>query len=239
MATYTDGLINIETVVTRYLLKYKKSTEDTFIYLEHACNCIRDFNLYDGNLVVSEKLTIDNSKKWVDLPDDYVSFIDLVSPMRGQWWSFTQKDTIVNTTTTVGGVEGRDSDQQEGVKIDQPRVTSYGARGGWNKFKYTLDLTARRIYFDDVITDYVVLMYVASGVKTTGITMIPEFITPLIDGYLLVKETYWLPELVRERPMREQAYWSERMKIRAFINSMTANQWLDLFYSSFTQSIKR
>jgi hypothetical protein len=239
MATYTNALISIEEVVTRYLLKYRKGTEDFMIYLEHACNAVRDFNLYDGNLVVTFKTTLDATKKWIDLPDDFVSFIDLVTPTKGQWWSFTRNDRIVNTTTTTGGVEGRDSDQGEGVIIDQARVTGYGAKGGWNKFRYTLDLGARRIYIDDAITEDIVLMYVASGVKTTGTTTIPEFITPMIDGYLLVKETFWLPELVRERPMREQSYWSEKMKIRSLINSMSVEEWKDLFYGSFTQAIKR
>jgi hypothetical protein len=239
MADYTNALIDIETVVTRYLLKYKKPSEDYMIYLEHCCNCVRDFNLYDGNLVVTYKTNLDATKKWIDLPIDFISFIDLVTPNRGQWWSFTRRDTIVNTTTTTGAVEGRDSTQGEGVVIDQARVTGYGAKGGWNKFKYTLDLGARRIYIDDAITEDIVLMYVSSGIKTTGSTTIPEFITPMIDAYLLAKETYWLPELVRERPMRDQTYWSERMKIRNLINSMSANEWLDLFYSSFTQSVKR
>jgi hypothetical protein len=240
MATYSNALLDIEEIVTRFLLKYKKPLDDTLLYVEHACNAVRDFNLYDGNLVVSYKTTLDATKKWIELPDDFLTFVDLVTPNEGAWWSFTRRDQIVTTTTTTAGVEGRNSAQGEGVMIDQPRVTGYGAKGGWNKFRYTIDLAARRIYIDgDDITEYIVLLYVSSGIKTSGATTVPDFLTPMIDAYLLVKETYWLTELTRERPMREQSFWNERMRVRNLVNSMSLAEWSDLFYSSFTQSVKR
>jgi hypothetical protein len=239
MATYTEALIPVEEIVTRYLLKFKRSSEDYILYLEHLCNAIRDFNLYDGQFVVTQKVTLDATKKWIDLPRDFVSFIDLVTPMRGQWWSFTEKDRIVNTTTFTGLVEGRDEAQGEGKIIDQSRVTGYGAKGGWNKFKYTLDMNARRIYCDDAITDYIVLMYVSSGIKATEETMIPEMLTPMLDAYLLWKESYWMKELVRERDSLERDFQKERSKIRHLINSMSINQWQDILYSTATQSPQR
>jgi hypothetical protein len=82
-------------------------------------------------------------------------------------------------------------------------------------------------------------MYVSSGINANGETKIPVFIVPMIDAYLLEKETYWIPELARERQMRFDQYWKEKMKVRSLINAMTKNQWLDLFYSSFTQVPQR
>jgi hypothetical protein len=175
------------------------------------------------------------------MPDDMQQFVDLVTPIHGGWWSFTEKNQIVTTTTFTGLTEGRDSTQGEGVTIDQPRVTSYGAKGGWNKFRYTIDWAARRIYVDQTYdaTDYIVLIYVSSGIKADDTTLVPEFLTPLVDAYLLLKETYWIPGLERERPMRDSDYWREKMRIRNLINSMTFDQWRDIILSTSTQAPQR
>jgi len=237
----TNALISLEEVVTTYLFAYKKPTEDYSLYVQHACKCFQEFNLYDGEILQAQKVTLDTTLKCFYMPDDLLKFIDLVTPIAGGWWSFTQKDNIVNTTTTTGGVETRDSVQGEGVKIDTDRVVSYGAKGGYNKFRCTVDMASRRIYVDNVFqtTDYFVMLYISSGIKTTGKTTVPAFITPMIDAYLLEKETYWIPELARERPMRFDQYWKEKMKVRSLINAMSKDFWLDIFYSGSTQTPQR
>jgi hypothetical protein len=239
MATYSDALIDINEVVTRFCLLYKKPTEDIVTYVEHACMAYQHFNLYDGNLMTYQKFTLSATNKWIDMPDDMQGFLDLVTPYRGSMWSFTRKDRIVMTTTTVALVEGQDSAQGEGQSIDQPRVTGYGAKGGWNKFRYNVDWAARRIYIDDDITEYIVLYYVSSGIKATGATEIPAFIIPLIHTYLLEKETYWIPGLERERGMRKDEYNRTRMEIRELVNSMSLAEWQDIIYASITQSPQR
>jgi hypothetical protein len=235
----TNALLNIERIVTEFLLGYYKTTDDYFIYLNHACRCYQDFNLYDGNVVTYAKFTLDPNLKWLDMPDDMQTFVDLVTPFRGSNWSFTAKDRMVTTTTTTGGVEAQDDDQGEGHNIDQGRVTGYGAKGAWNKFRYKIDWATRRIYIDDDITEYIVLFYVSSGIKATGDTEVPAFIAPMIDAYLLWKETFWKMDLVRERESRKSDYWREKMKIRDLINAMGKEEWLDIIYGSLTQSPQR
>jgi hypothetical protein len=237
----TSAIVSIEQTVTTFLFAYKKSTEDYSLYCQHACRCIQDFNLYDGNIPVTAKVTVNTTLKCIDMPDDMITFVDLMTPIKGGWWSFSQKDQMVNTTTTTAGVEGRDDNQGEGIKILQTKVTGYGATGGWNKFNMKLDWAARRIYVDDVYetTDYFVLIYVSSGIKATEETLIPVFLTPIIDAFLLERETYWIPELARERQMRFDAFWKEKLRVRSLINSMSESEWADLFYGSFTQTVKR
>jgi hypothetical protein len=241
MSTDTAALISIEKVVTDFLFGYKKSADDYPLYVRHACACFMDFNLYDGEILTTAKCTLNTTLKCIEMPDDLIKFIDLVTPIKGGWWSFTQKDTIVNTTTMVGGVETRDETQGEGAKQEVGRVLGYGAKGGYNKFSCTVDMAARRIYVDNVfdVDDYMVLMYVSSGIRATGETTVPAFIVPMIDAYLLEKETYWIPELVRERAMRHEQYWQEKMKVRNLINAMSKDQWLDIFYSGTTQVPQR
>lgn len=241
MADFANALASIEQIVTTYLFAYKKPTEDYALYVQHACQAVQDFNLYDGNLVVTQKVTINATLQCIEMPVDMLVFVDLATPTNGAWWSFTERNQIVNTTTFTGAVEGRDPNQGEGETIDQPRVTGYGAKGGWNKFKYTIDWAARRIYVDDVYSanDYIVLMYVSSGIKATGETLVPMFLVPVIEAYLLERETFWIPDLTRERPIRHEEYWRKRMDVRNLVNSMSYNQWRDIILSSMTQSPQR
>ena len=234
----TPALLDIETVVTRYLLKYKKTTEDFAIYLEHACNATRDFQLFHSADVVTEKVTI-NANKWIEMPTDMLSFIDLATPIEGKWWSFTRQDDIVNTTTFTGLIEGRDSDFGEGVDIKHAMSDTYGAKGGVNAYNYMIDWDARRIYVDGISSETIVLKYVSSGVTVGGTTYVPDFMTPVIDTYLLWKESYWIVGLARERQLRERDYTNEVLKARNLINSLSYNELRDILLGSATQTVVR
>lgn len=237
---HTDALLDIETVVTRFLLKYRKSTEDYVLYLEHACNCVRDFSLYHSNEVTPLKMTV-TANKFLEMPDDMIGFVDLVFPIEGKWWSFTKVDDIVNTTTFTGTPpsEGRDSTFEEGVDIKHALSDTYGAKGGVNTYNYTIDWRARRIFLDGIDSGTVVLFYNTSGVTVSGTTYVSDLITPVLDSYMLWKESYWLPGLARERQIREKDYTNEVAKVRYFVNSLTFNQFRDLILGNATQSPQR
>jgi hypothetical protein len=239
--TSTAALVSIESVVTRWLFKYKKSADDYALYLEHCAQCYQDFNLYDGEIFTTAKVTINQTLKCIDMPADLLKFIDLVTPIKGGWWSFTQKDNIVTTTTMVGAVETRDPLQGEGAVIDVDRVVSYGAKGAYNKFRCTVDMVTRRIYMDNTYTanDYMVLLYVSSGINATGETTVPSFLIPVFDTYLLWKETIIDLNLAKLHDQRFDQYWKEKMKVRNLINAMSKDSWLDIFYSGFTQTPQR
>jgi hypothetical protein len=234
----TNALIDIETVVSRYLFKYKLPTDDAFIYTEHACDAYRNFRLYDSDQVVTAKVTI-NANKWIDMPSDMQTFVDLCTPIGGEWWSFTEKRYIVNTTTFTGLVEGRDEDVGEGADIVLPRTTGYAATGGVNDYNYTLDWSARRIYIDGMESATVVLLYTSSGIEVTGVTQVPDMLIPLFDTYMKWKSSYWLPELVRERGALEKDFTNTRLSLRNLINSMNYNQWRDLILSGVIQAPNR
>lgn len=234
----TNALIPVEQVVSRYLFKYKLSLDDALIYTEHCCNAIRDFNLYDGDLATTAKVTV-TANKWIEMPSDLIGFIDLVIPYGGGWWSFTWKRPIINTTTFTGLTEGRDDTVGEGVDITQPRTLDYGAKGAVNDYYCTLDWQARRIFVNGISDDTVVLIYTTSGIEASGTTQVPEMITPMLDSYMLWKSSYWRPELVRERQSLEKDYLNARYSIRNLINSMSYDGWRDVILGSSTQSPQR
>jgi hypothetical protein len=235
---HTPSMLNIETVVSRFLFKYKRPTEDAFIYTEHACNMYRDFRLYDSNQVVTLKVTF-TTNRWLEIPTDMQTFVDLCVAINGAWWSFTERKEIVNTTTFTGLVEGRDSAVGEGADLDEGRTTGYAASGGVNDYNCTLDWEARRIFIEGIDSGTGVLLYTSSGVETSGITEVPELLTPMFDAYMLWKSSYWLPGLVRERGALERDYTNARLSVRNLLNGMTFNQWRDLLLSTFSQAPKR
>jgi hypothetical protein len=234
----TPALLDLNQVVTRFLLKYKLPLEDAVIFTEHAANCLRDFHLYDSPNVVSAKIAV-SALGIIEMPSDMVGFNGLFMPLNGELWSFTEKDTIVNTTTFTGGVEGQDSDFGEGVAITDPKTDTYGGVGGVNDYYYTIDWKARRIFCEGIVSDTVLLKYTTSGVETAGTTYIPEFITPMLDSYMLWKASYFTESLMRQRPMLEKDYERAEFKIRNLINSMSYAEWRDLFLGITTQAPMR
>jgi hypothetical protein len=231
----TNALLTIEEAVTRYMLKYKKSQEDFIIFTEHVCNLYRDFRLHDSNQVVTSKVDID-ANRIIEMPDDMLSFVDLLYPSNGQWISFTEMSSIVNTTTFTGLVEGRDSDFGEGQNVPRPEESGYGGRGAINAYNYVIDWEARRIFVEGIESDTVALKYISSGVETTGETNIPDILTPMIDSYLLWKESFWVPELRGEREQRKRDFMEERFRVKNLINAMGYEQWRDVFLGLSSQA---
>jgi hypothetical protein len=87
--------------------------------------------------------------------------------------------------------------------------------------------------------DYIVLLYVSSGINANGETKVPSFLIPVFDAYLLWKETIIDLNLAKLHDQRFNQYWKEKMKVRNLINAMSKDQWLDIFYSGFTQTPQR
>jgi hypothetical protein len=175
----------------------------------------------------------------IEMPSDMQTFVDLCIPINGEWWSFTEKQHIVNTTTFIGAVEGLDAIEGEGVGVTDGRTTGYAAAGGINDYNYTIDWEARRIFVDGIVSDTVVLFYTSSGIEVNGTTQVPDLLIPLFDSYLKWKSSYWLPELIRERMALEKDFTNTRLSTRNLINSMSYNQWRDVFLSSFMQAPQR
>lgn len=236
--SHTSALLTIDDVVMRYLLKYKRSTDDAVIYIEHAANCWRDFRYYNSNEYVTCKVTI-NANRWIEFPSDMAGFVGLYMYFDGRLWPFTEQQDIVNTTTFTGLTEGRDTDYEEGVDIKHATSYGYGARGGVNAYNYMIDWAQRRIYVDGIESDTAILKYVSSGITVNGTTYVPDLLTPVIDTYLLYVETFWIKDLVRERESRKRDHKDEVLKARNFINSLTYDQLKDLFLGTFVQGPRR
>lgn len=232
----TDALISINEVVTRFFIKYPDiSTRYALALTEHCINCFRDYSIYDSPNVVTEKIDI-SALGIIEMPDDMIGFNGLFINVQNELWAFTAKDTIVNTTTYTGLVEGQDDHFGEGGAITDPKTDDYGGVGAVNDYYYTIDWKARRIFCEGIVSDTVFLRYTTSGVETSGTTYVPEFITPMLDSYMYWKSTYFVDKLRRERDIAERDFTRAEMKIRNLQSAMTYDQWRDLFLSITTQA---
>jgi hypothetical protein len=234
----TSSLISIEKAVNGFLLRYEKTTDRYMSYLEHACILLQDFMAYDSTQATTEKVSV-NALGIISIPNYFVTIKDVCVAYRGEWWPMTEKIGLVNTTTTTLGVEGQDTTFGEGVAIPDGVLGTYGTKGGVNSYYYTIDWKARRIYVDGMISDTCVLRGTTSGIQMSETTYIPTLLIPVLDNYLLWKQAVMNGAKLGEMREFERLYTNERLRYRALLNSLSASQWNDLFWGTYTPSIKR
>ena len=234
----TSGIITIESAVTDFLLAYKHSTEDYITFLRHACTLLTQYMMHSSPEARSEKVTI-NSLGIVEFPSDCIKVKDICVAKNGEWWSMTMRPDMVNTTTFTGITEGQDTDFGEGVALRDGITGTYGSRGAVNAYYYMIDYKQRRVFVDGLTSDTALLRYISSGIEASETTYVPIMLIPMLESYLLWKESYFVPTAMKERQLRERDYINEELKLRNFINGLSASQWKDVFWGSFSQSPKR
>jgi hypothetical protein len=173
------------------------------------------------------------------MPTDMVRFSYLFVPIRGEWWSFTQKGRKVTTTTITAGVEGQDSEMGEGVDVDDDVYFGLGGKGGVNDYYLNIDWTARRIFCDGFKSDTAVLRYVSSGLVVSGSTYVPQQCEATMDAYI-----NWRKEMINPRSMSmiqylEGLYKEEIKKLRILNFMPSKDEICDAWDSATTQTVQR
>jgi hypothetical protein len=234
----SSALVSIENAVSDFLLGYKKDNSDYIVYLRHACVLLQDYMVHDSTEATVEKVSV-SALGIMEIPDYFIRIKDICVAKNGEWWPMTESKNKVNTTTFTLGVEGQDSAFGEGVNVQENLTSSLAAKGAVNEYYYTIDWKARRAFIDGMISDTALIRGVTSGIVVSGTTYMPVMLIPMLDNYLLYKETFWIKELKAERVIREKTFDNERLKIRNVLNSLSASQWQDIFWGSFSQNPKR
>lgn len=238
MADYTSGVIQLEKLVHRILLKSKDTTDDYIIVLQHVIDGIREIYMYHDQVPTYQKFTLDATLNSLDYPDDYIGFIALGIPYNGRLWTFTEDKTLVVTTTESGETEVFDADFGEGATVSQSFYAHYGQSGGTNAWYYKKDDIKRRIYVNGDVNTEVVLFYVSSGINLTSATNIPMKYAKAIEMYVRLQLSMWADESINMQSLKERQYETELMKVRSF-DSWTADTLYDTLLNSNTQSITR
>ena len=235
---HTNAFINLNDLVDRFMLRKKLSTDDAVLYFEHASEAYRRIRRQHSNESVTAKVSI-SSLGIIEMPDDMMGFINLVLPINGEFWSFTDRPNMVNTTTLVAGVETRDSDQGEQVAIDQDQTTGYGSKGAINDYSRTIDWEARRIFVDGIKSDTAVLIYESSGLNLDGNTLVPEDCVPVIEAYIMWQKTDFDGSSMNEKLYRKNNYEEELRNLRILNFMPTGDELRDILFGTSTQAPTR
>ena len=234
-----SALIKLSDAVDGFMLRYKRPMEDAIQYYEHGCRCYMDIVNRHSNAVTTEKVTV-SALGIVEMPTGMTGFVNLYVPIYGEWWSFTDKPRMVNTTTGTGVDETRDdADAGEGVAIRDAKYWDYGGVGGVNDYYMSIDWDARRIFLDGLKSSTAVLVYTGTGIETTTDTYIPEMCVEVIDMYLMWKESLWLNSARGEKEARKRDYVAAVQQLRIHNFMPTGDQIRDIIYSTTTQAPQR
>ena len=229
-----SGLKTLKQVVDETLFLAKKPNDEYFRYLQLAIRGFRDAKLFHlkGFHKVA-KLTI-SAIKTITIPDDYISFIAVVVPINGEYWTLTEKGSMV--FSQVGAL---DSDDGEGVDVDDSYNATYGQVGGINSQGYvTLDEASNRIVVNSVQSGRteVMLLYISSGINESGTdTYIPDRVVPMIQFYILYKDA-----IMQGLPYQhlQDEYFREQDKVR-YLEAPSFSSIRDAIYESITSTPTR
>ena len=225
-----SGLKTLKQATEELIFSSGASAENYFRYKQHIIRGFKEAKmLHLKGFTTVAKLTVTDIKT-IDLPDDYLSFVSVVVPLQGEYWSLTEKETLVYSQSGAS----LDTDDEEGEDINDSYSLSYGATGGKNKQGYIkLDEINNRIIINslEVGKTEVFLIYVSSGVNAAGTdTYIPDNIIPMLHFYALYKEAIY-----HNKPYEhfKKEYEGELDKVR-YLQMPSFDAIRDSLYSVFT-----
>jgi len=156
--------ISLQTIVKRFILKYKIFEDDFVNYLEHAADCLRDLNISHLSYYIQANLTLDGVGQ-VAFPGDMIDHIAIGKIEDDVFYTFMQSTDLAVPSS----------------------LTDYTA-SAWNKYFYFLDWPGRIIYCQSLPMEEITVRYISSGISTTAETVVPVQCTQVIDAYLRWKQ---------------------------------------------------
>jgi hypothetical protein len=230
-----SGLKTLKQATEELMLLGEKPEGSYFRYLQLMIRGFKEAKLFHlKGFTKVAKLTVSNIKT-IDLPDDYLSFIAVVVPIQGEYWTLTEKESLVFSQD----VAPLDADDEEGEDVNDSYTISYGATGGKNKQGYVkLDEVNSRVIINSLAVGKteVFLLYVSSGVNEAGTdTYIPDIIVPMLHFYVLYKEAMY-----HDQPYEHlfNEYSRELDKVR-YVQMPSLDAMRDALYEVFTSVPQR
>jgi hypothetical protein len=230
-----SGLKTLKQVVQELIFSSGRSEADYFKFLQFAIRGFKEAKMLHMNgFTKIAKLTVTDINT-IALPDDYMSFIRVVIPINGEYWSLTEKETLVYSQT--GSV--LDTDDGEGEEINDSYAITYGDVGGKNTHGYIkLDEVNDRIIVNKLDADRteVMLIYVSTGINEKGTdTYVPDRIVRMLHMYILYSD-----HLYKNQPYEHylKEYEREVDKVK-FLEAPSFDAFRDALYEVFTSTPQR
>lgn len=248
------GVLTIESVVAYTLSEQGLENRYADLAERYANLVIRgfiDMNLYHISNVQVAYLKV-NRDNTVDLTDDYIDYNKVGIEVNGRVWTLGLNENLALPRGMACGEDIRKvvsgNPNSYGLNygyyfpdhIRNGRFIGglYGIGGGWNVAYYRIDKERHQIVLDGRVPKCeIVLEYVSTGVSITRQTLIPQVCLEPLIAFVNWKTTP--RERMGERAQAENSYIMEIEKLRAFENSMTADEFRDVIYQSFYAAPKR
>lgn len=237
MSVNLDAIMDIEDVAKLALWRAKRPLSDRMRFLESAIWAYRELcsnHVEEGFRMVKKT---PNSINIVSFPDDLEQFIAIGEPVDGKFRAYTRKDDIIITVTgTV--TETQDSDDGEGVDINDAQTLGYAGRGGVNTYGYfAIDDENRRIFLNSQTRTEVLLIYKASNILLSGTTYVPKKYVNAIVAWILWQEVIGDDNKINLTLQREMAYFRrlDEIKTRTFSLDDLMNE----IYGAYTMLPRR
>ena len=228
-------------------------TDNYLRFIRFASRGFQKLKLFHLNSHKTIYLTADDETNIIKLPTDFVDYVRIGVCENSQTessntiWTLTLNEDLCFPRDIV---DGQDFNSPAGV-TSADEISIYGypwlypyydAKGGRNSLYMRLDRNYNRIIVQGVIQSYQrpVLEYISTGVSADGNTYIPIVATEALISFIHWKRkqnstgfTQYDKEAAKNEWMEEVAQLEEQQY------SFTYDEFLDVLYSSYTQSIKR
>lgn len=235
-----DSTQTIRDIVKKALWQAKRPKTDKMRFLEFAIDGIRELRLYhvrEGIKITKNTLSDINT---IDFPSDMEDYICLGIPINGELWTLTRRDTIIRTTTTVDSVETLDSDDGEGVAIDDSQPMSMAARGGVNLHGYYYaDWEEKRFVVNSNSRSEILLYYISNGISSSDDSVyIPKKFVPALISYMVWQDACFVAGQEGRAQYLEQQ-WEKRKHELKESEMPSIDEIADELYSLIYQTPRR
>jgi len=235
----TSGLVTVSSIVKNAQLL--GDLDDSYYkkLFQIAISGVIDFHLFHISGAVNTVKLDMNDCNYINLPDDYLSFVAIGIPYRGRLFTFTRDHKLVRTISIENGAEALVLSEGEGVTIDNGVLDGYAAKGGKNQYYFDIDDKNRRIIINGIPRSEVQLQYVSSGLHLNSTTYIPVNAKNALSAYILYKYSLYDKSLNNNyRELLRQDYIAELTKLDSLLWP-TIDELRDLVYSTYYQTPRR
>ena len=248
-----DSYLTLDQVVASYMNERHEKTLTRYeSYLQMAIEGFSDINMFEMNTIDTTILDVDPLTKVAKLPTDYIAMRRIGILIHGKLWTLTENpDIILPMVTELCGEEIVTDPNANATDFTNSfgfpylwgglYVSAFYAQGGGRNIAYyRIDLNNRTVIFNGNLLDKpVYLEYKSSGIKGAT-SFVPRQALNALKAYIHYANTrHDFRYGLGERQEAERRYNIELYSLKRLENGFTFDQYLDNFYSTTGQSIKR
>lgn len=246
----TPNTIKLEQAVLSVMNELQEmGTEKFEYYMQLAIEGYRDINIFDSNLIRVKHIQCNRTGIY-NLPSDFISYRKIGILYNGQVWTLT-----LNNDLALPRHECCNAQVPEQPFMDNKYMYQYAPHyyngtyfdgmysmgGGVNIAYYRLDLESNQLILSpNLVGKEIILEYKSSGISMDLETMIPVTTLQAVKAYIHWRRTEFDDKKpMNEKVRKQQLYDDEVTKLRLLENKFTKDEFMDMFWGTTYQGVKR